>query len=288
MKKIALGMVVKDRWELSFAALESLSNSNQSNLFDMYIIDNGSEPSVSKRLRDLVTTSTSLPIKNLLVAPELELPLAWNLFLSVTTEYPFRVKYDNDLMLPSSMPKISPPKSTPQVGGVNPGAVPSKVRIGMHHTPKKQKPEKKPPFLEDMANFSANHAVDVLSLVCVVPGMNFQRTFEDIARRSNNFVLGGCMMITKKCIETIGYFDERLSRRIDIDYSRRAMASGLNIGYHDQHYLVHNGHASPAKNPAVHTDEKIEQSSGYVNSVWEDAIKRVCLAMSNNTIINLK
>jgi len=58
------------------------------------------------------------------------------------------------------------------------------------------------------------------------------------------YMFAACLMISKACFQQVGYFDERLWRRIDIDYCHRAHSAGIGLAYAHDYWVVHTGAGS--------------------------------------------
>ena len=100
------------------------------------------------------------------------------------------------------------------------------------------------------------------------------------------------MTITKQTFQRLGYFNEALPCCIDRDYSQRAMAEGINVGYASDYCVIHLGedeHTLPANER--HQNELYAQSvsleSTHFASNWEKVADKILRAMKKNTIVNI-
>lgn len=307
-------MVIKDRPELTIAALNSIYFSGQpSDSYDLFLIDNGSNPSSIDKLKQHMGSSP-LAVKNLICMPEVSIGEAWNLFLALSRHYEYRTKVDNDLVLAGTLvpqvpkerdkkPKTPPPNAEDY--GSNPGAIPSlppltgiggaakasarrKALVESQHTK----------FLQHLENFGRENSADLVSLITVSPKKAFIGELNAaVAQQWKGlpYLTGGCMMISKKCFDTLGYFHEKMPRRIDIEYSQRAIKNMLNIGYHPYYYAHHSGagqSTEPHQVVAMKQQKSLliednEPIQAYGNSVWEDAVGSIEDACLSNRILNL-
>jgi len=134
MRKHCIGIVVCNRFDLTQKTLQSLYHTDQlKDTYDLFIIDNGSNEQVSADLKEWVK-SAIVPVKNLIKIKNVGIGPAWNLFLSMTTEYPYRTKLDNDLIFantpvaddqPIERTRGLPHGMNPGDFGTNPGAIPT-------------------------------------------------------------------------------------------------------------------------------------------------------------------
>lgn len=313
-KKFALGIVIKDRWDLTLDCLNSLYYSDQSSSdYDLFLIDNGSTSENVAHLKEYVK-SNLLPVKNLISIPETSVPKAWNLFLLLSRDYDFRVKYDNDLVLKGTIIPSEPvprPKGAPSPGdaGTNPGSVLSGAPIrGLGQVQSKaraaaralQKGMKRhSAFLTHMREFAEENNVDISALVPVNPEQSFGSMYHEVIRarwEGSSFLFGACMMVTKKCFDALGYFDERLPRRVDMEYSQRALRHKFNIGYHPYYYVKHIGaRRSTERTDIIHAKYneciRIQKEEGnvekYAHSEWEIASKRIGSLTTDHRVLIL-
>lgn len=293
-KKHALGIVVKDRWQETQKTLDSLSMSEQPrDSYDLFLIDNGSSTINVDKLK-LYVKGSALPFKNVILLPELSISRAWNLFLLLAKDYQYRTKFDNDLVLRNTL-KVSPPKlvgtdtlqspsnpgapiSGPPIRGVGVARSISDRRKAAKNTHHR--------FLDHLEDFSKKNSVDLASLVPVSPEQTFASMYNAVITRQYrgmSYLFGACMMISQKCFEKIGYFHELLPRRIDIEYSQRALRNGLNIGYHPNYCVSHIGAANSTESHHLLQKKyaeatEIEQSypiETYATTEWLQIEKRL-------------
>lgn len=310
MKTYAVGIMVKNRWELTKQTLDSLFHSDQDkNTYDLFIIDNGSDAPNVRNLKDYAKYC-GLPIKNIISIPETTLSEAWNLFLALARNYEYRVKMDNDVILKETLPVITPKKPTgapnPLDYGTNPGSIPTGPpvmgagvpQIAMNRRRLTKKLQSHSRFLDHMTEFSKNNQVDVVSLLPVSPTQTFVSMFNAAIRKTWTglpFLCGGCVMISRPCFEKIGYFHEKLPVRLDIEYSQRAIRNGLNIGYHPYYFITHIGANSHTETNTQRKSKNqdaiaVEQSSPietYANSKWEKVVYDIENACIKDTILHL-
>ncbi len=257
MRPHAVGILVKDRWELTQKTLESIYYSDQPKpTYDVYLIDNGSNEQNSSKLKEYASTGL-VPIKNLLRIPRASIPVAWNLFLSITKNYSFRTKVDNDIILHNTVQKpvekLPPNASTPEKADALAGAPRSKgiIRgIGQFHkkTAFQNEIKSHTAFLQHMEEFGAKNKVGMVALVSVAPNGTFVDMFRTVTTRAYNkraYLQSACIQFSKPAFEALGYLDERLIRNCFREYSQRAMLMKVNIGYHPYYGLMHNGATDP-------------------------------------------
>lgn len=303
-KKHALGMVIQNRWEETAKSLYSIYYSDQhASSFDIYLIDNGSSEENVNKLKDFVKSSL-LPVKNLFCIPETSISKAWNLFLVMTKDYEYRTKYDNDLILQGTMIHT---KSTHRgvlpetLTGANPGAIPSGPPIkgiGQHHLRTKGIVNHSA-FLQHMEECSTAYNADLIALVPVTPNENFVTMFKECSQRMWKdlpYLFGACMLISKKCFDSIGYFDERLTRRIDVEYTHRALTQKFNIGYHPSYGTTHIG-AHNSTEGSVLQKQRYEESliisekmplSGFAESEWNKNLPKLAKLALNTKVLCFK
>ncbi len=315
LKRHAVGMVIRNRWDLTFQSLQSLLKSHQPrHEYDLFVIDNGSSPENVNRLKDYIR-EVSLPIKNAVFMTEATISQAWNLFLSLARNYDYRTKMDNDIVLHGTISvanpappsnRSSPADADPKAGAPQGG--PPIIGVGQAHaarrrrqeTAKARAKERDTSFLTHMQEFASENNVDLVSLVPISPEQNFKQvwsTFVKLSWKDLPYVFGACMMISKKYFDAIGYFDERLHRRIDIDYSQRGIRSKMNIGYHDWYYVYHVGAQQNTETSKAIADQKIHHAirveseqgprTGFVPSRWQNVIEPIEKKAVKNKIINL-
>lgn len=301
MKNNIVGIVAKNRWDFTRQTLDGLFKSDQPvSSYEILIIDNGSSPDQLSKLKSYLQSSP-LPLKNLICLSGVSISKAWNLFLALSRNYQYRTKLDNDLVISGT---TSPPVakgvavSNPGNSGINPGAIPSSPRVGvgsvteaMARRAKFKEFKKHSAFLDHLIEFSDQSKVDLVSLVPVPPGQSFSvllNAFSAQKWSGTSFIIGGCLLITKKCFDTIGYFHEDMSRRIDIEYSQRALKNGFNIGYHPYYGIWHIGsdhrtesdkefHINQQESVAASTRSPIEchGETVWLSSVYE--LEQACL-----------
>jgi len=108
-------------------------------------------------------------------------------------------------------------------------------------------------------------------------------------------LLGGCMQISKKAYDTLGYFDERLSRQIDVEYTQRAIRKGINIGYHPSYWVVHMGANSPTESKEVYESKMSESirklqilpTLDKMPTIWEPVLRQIYLSAKKSKIVNI-
>ena len=311
--KTAIGILIRNRWDLTSNTLMSLYYSSQSkNTYDVFIIDNKSDDSNVKQLKKFVS-SELLPIKNVyLLSEEMSIPQCWNLFMGLTYDYSERIKIDNDIVLlktivPSSSsdkkniidgpagvdPLSGAPRSGSIIGGIT---LNSTSATGGIHYKKSDGVPGNSNFIQHMKLFSKENGVEIVSLLPVPPDGLFVNMFNEmIGRKINgrNFLLGGCIQISKKAYDKLGYFDERLSRQIDIEYTQRAIRKGINIGYHPSYWVVHMG----AGHPTEPNDQyQIKMASSLrsmetpiekTTTIWEPVWRQIYLSSKKSKIVNI-
>ncbi len=309
MRKFAVGIVVQNRWDLTQKTLQSLYHTDQlKDSYDLYLIDNGSDPIVSADL-SAWTQSAIVPVKNLIKTKPLPIAAAWNLFLSLTKEYPFRTKLDNDLIFANTPVAAQPfersvrglPHSaSPGDAGTNPGApqVASFV-VGAGVRIQKRTRKGHTCFLQHVEDAIADSGLGV----CAIPAIPISRTLTDampvlgaMRWRNKPVLVGGCMTITKKSFERLGYFDENLPCHIDWEYSQRAMGAGINVGYTPEYCVIHLGETNPTCLPSVIQEQdlaakmlgsQIPFKRERVPTKWEQAAPKILHAASKSSIVNL-
>lgn len=324
MKKHAVGIVCRNRANLTNQTLMGLLYSDQpKGDYDLFLIDNGSDDQTREELKSFVAGGL-LPVKNLYsFATETSIPHAWNLFLALTQKYEYRTKLDNDMVMlrtvtPSSKPKrhggvpeehpdsVDPlggaPRSGAIIGGVN--SLTSRIQrpagsIYATNDDTSRFNQAHSKFLDHMEYFGTENAIDLMAFVPVPP----QQIFQEASNAAHNnqvngrsFLAGGCIMINKRAFDSLGYFDENIPRRIDVEYSQRAIKNGLNLGYHPHYWAVHIGVGMDTEDTAA-KQIKTEQANAMLNhdlpagrrpSKWENTVYKVISASKNNKIVNLK
>lgn len=241
--RYAIGILVKDRWDLTVQCLKSIYfNEQTSDSYDIYIIDNNSNDETKNNLKKYCQ-STSLPIKNIIFIPEINIPSAWNLFLGITSEYRYRVKLDNDIVIHKNTPMQLSYKDRhmlDQLGkGVTAGG--GNVRVGATRIRPRRRNSSQA-FMTEMQKFSQTNNADIVALPCIGPTEVFNVTYNKLISAQLDglpYLQSGCMLITKRCFKEIGYFDERLDRESGIEYTQRAIKNKLNIGYCETVHCLH-------------------------------------------------
>lgn len=312
LKEFCVGIVVRNRIELTESTLMSMYYSDQpKSSYDVIIINNGSDEKTSKSLNNYVK-SGFLPVKNLIHIPEISVSKAWNLFLSMSKDYNYRIKYDNDLILQNTInptnrefSKVGRTETSSPADADPLAGAPRSVGIikGHIHRPKKQKDaaiKVHSCFLDHMKEFATQNNVSLTSLVPISPNETFTRMYHAVltARRNKMpYLFGACMMVDKKSFDLLGYFDERLPRRIDIEYSQRAIRNKLNIGYHPFYGVVHigTGNSTESKaeiqekyNQANEIERTVAPIDQFCSSKWSDKSDKIIEKASKYKILNLK
>ncbi len=312
MRKNAVGIVVRDRWQLTQKTLQSLYHSDQlKDSYDLFIIDNGSSEEVSLDLKAWVQ-SAIIPVKNLIKINSVGIGPAWNLFLSITADYPYRTKLDNDLIF-ANTPVADKPFERSERGlsyrtgdgpgdsGVNPGATPTASTIvgAGHKIRKTSNNDYHTCFLQHLEDAMKDNSLGICALPPVSVGQTLSNTIPNLGNtqwRGHPVLYGGCMMISKKTFETLGYFDDRLPRHVDWEYTQRAMAYGINVGYTPNYCVIHLGENTPTMSmPVFEQSEiaakvmgsKLDLKREFVHTKWEKVGAKISKALSKNMIINL-
>ncbi len=305
----AVGIVCKDRFDLTQKTLQSLYHTDQlKDSYDLYIIDNGSDPVISNDLKEW-TKSSIIPVKNLITTKPLPIAAAWNLFLALTTEYPFRTKLDNDVIFANTPVAAKPFERSerglphnagPGDAGTNPGApkvasfvvgAGAKIQTKSHkgHTC----------FLQHIEDAISDSKLGI----CAIPAIPVGRTLVDampvlgaMRWRDNPVLVGACMSISKKTFERLGYFDEKLPCHIDWEYAQRAMGAGINVGYTPEYCVIHLGETNPTCSPSLIQEQdlaakmigsQIPFKRDFVHSKWEQVLPKIQKAIAKSTIVNL-
>ena len=309
MRKHALGIVVKDRWELTQKTLQSLYHSDQlKDSYDLYLIDNGSSPIVAQNMSDWCRSSI-VPVKNIIRTKPLGIGPAWNLFLMITRDYLYRTKLDNDLIFANTPVAAQPFEraeikaarpASPADAGTNPGAIPvASFTMGAGHRVEKRSMLGHTCFLQHAEDAMAESNLGICALPPVPMGKTLQDAMPEIAAyhwRNHPVLLGGCMTITKPTFDRLGYFDERLPRHIDWEYAQRAMGMGINVGYTPHYCVIHIGELTPTMHPSEMQQaelasqmlgSQIEFKRDFVHSKWEKVNKRIITASQKTVTVNL-
>jgi glycosyltransferase involved in cell wall biosynthesis len=268
MRHHAVGILVKDRWELTQQTLESIYYSAQPKLtYDVYVIDNGSNAETKAKLKGYVKSGL-VPIKNLIHIPQASISVAWNLFFMVTADYPYRTKMDNDLVLHNTLQKppekLPPNANTPAKADPLAGAPRSigVIRgIGQHRKKKTFTDadiKHHTAFLQHLEEFGTENKVGMVALVSVHPSSNFIDTFQILVRKVHKkraYLQSACIQFSKEAFDALGYLDERFLRSCFREYSQRAMRAKVNIGYHPYYGVIHAGASEPSLFPAFPPDK---------------------------------
>lgn len=301
-KKFAVGIVVKDRWHLTDKTLQSLYYADQpKDSYDLFIIDNGSSDENRQKLRAKLKTGI-VRVKNLIFLPEQDIGSAWNLFMSITKDYDYRLKMDNDVVLLNTLPSnvkrqwLSQNLGSKILNEIPQSSGPIKG-LGQHSSRKKAPSDSR--FLDRLREFSEENNVDITGLVPVNPGLPFSSMWKECVYktwRGKPYLFGACMLISKKCFDKIGYFNEKLPRMIDIEYTQRAIDNMINIGYHDWYHIIHigAGNTTEPKNiqkkkySDAHEMISNKPISGKCVSKWDKSSKSIVRRLSKHKILNME
>lgn len=308
MRRFAVGIVCKNRWDLTLKTLQSIYHTDQSkDSFDLYLIDNGSNDKVGEELKEWIK-SAIVPVKNLIRTKELPLAAAWNLFLAVTSHYQYRTKLDNDLIFANTPVALEPFKKArgvpraPSPGdfGTNPGAVQvASFTMGAGNNVSNTHAPIHTRFLQHLEDAMHNSKLGISSLPPVSVGGTLPASMPGIAKtqwRGKPLLMGACMMIEKNTFDRLGYFDERLPMHIDWEYSQRAMGAGINVGYVPDYCVIHIGEKEPTLDAAVVQQQEldakqigsqIEFKRDFVHSKWEAVSTKILKAANKSTVVNL-
>lgn len=310
MRKNAVGIVVSNRWNLTQKTLQSLYHTDQlKDTYDLFIIDNGSNEQVSADLKEWVK-SAIVPVKNLIKIKNVGIGPAWNLFLSMTTEYPYRTKLDNDLIFANTPVADDEPIErtrglshgmSPGDFGTNPGAIPTaSFVVGAGKKVKaRNRDQNHTCFLEHVENTIGQSKLGICALPPVSIGQTLAAALPRLGEkqwRGMPVLMGGCMTIVKSAFDALGYFDERLPCHIDWEYSQRAMAQGINVGYTPHYCVIHVGENTPTLSmderqqcelKAKEMESELELKRGFVNTKWKSVSSKIAKAAAKSMIINL-
>lgn len=311
--KYCVGLVVKDRWNLTSKMLDSLFHTEQEKSFDFYIISNGSSPSTNQNLKTWISGGF-VPVKNLICTPEFSIPQIWNLFLMLAknSPCPYRVMLQNDLVFhgtPVNLTDAKPqaPKARlepPPMLGVNPGAIPNlgaTISRGVSHS-RRSAVTMSTCFLDLLAEYTEEHDLSLCSLPFLsanqLPNWFLKKSAQQ-SYKNMPFIKMGVTLITDKAFNRLGYFDERLPRMIDVDYSQRALRQKMNIGYHNSYWTYDIGSDNPTEGSSVAEHKRqIAMSildtlgpveNDYASTIWEDPKKEraILKAVKKNKIVNV-
>jgi len=311
-KRHALGLLVKDRWTCTEKVLHSLRFSElKSKEYDLFIIDNGSTLGTRASLKSWLATH-SLPLKNMFFISESSIGTAWNLFLIMTRDYAYRTTMDNDLVLfqtpvLSDAPVVSSPRPIDENGpgdyGTNPGApVGGKPVMGAMAKPKPKKASipADSRFLTGMEKFGREVNAE---LVCMIPVAGTDRFLNSYIAVHNNqflglpYLVGGCIQISKKCFESVGYFDENLLSCVHLDYSQRTLKCNMNIAYFERYGILHFGANQPTcdqrlkrNNDALSMKylQERELENQLLGTSWSDVEDKIRAAAEKSTVVRLE
>jgi hypothetical protein len=307
-KASAVGLLIKDRIDLTLLTLDSLFYTEQDKQsYDLYLISNGSSDETNNKLKEWIK-SGRIPVKNMVCTRSFSIAEAWNLFLALTKNYDYRIKLENDMVFfntPVST-KIEEKQKinskgglseSPIFTGVNPGAVRNaSIVTGAKSGIPAKKPAPHSQFIEHLISFSKKYNVGLSSFLPVQPGQPMstaQKYFGNLKYKDHPYVVGGCSLITKECFDRIGYLDERLPRRVDIEYSQRAIRQNINVGYHDLYYVFHTGASQPTDSDrqekiqmAMHIADTQEPVS-CGSTKWTEVIKKINKQCFQYTIVNV-
>ncbi|MHA2279514.1 MAG: glycosyltransferase family 2 protein [Promethearchaeota archaeon] len=306
--KFAVGIVVKNRWDLTHKTLQSLYHTDQlKDSYDLYIINNASDSSTTADLKEW-SKSAIVPVKNLITINDVGIGPAWNLFLVLTAEYPYRTKLDNDLVF-ANTPVAEKPferetrtsrPANPGDAGVNPGATPiASIQMGAGKRVQKKMDQNHTCFLQHMEDTIRDNKLGICALPPVSIGQTLADTMPNLGNkrwREMPVLVGGCMTITKSTFETLGYFDDALPCNIDLEYSQRAMAQGINVGYTPDYCIIHLGESDPTMSAPLKQQSElaakmlgsqIPVKRNFVHTKWEPVAPKILKAAAQNMIINL-
>jgi len=309
MRKHAVGIVVQNRWDLTQKTLESLYHTDQlKDSYDLFIIDNGSDDIVSANLKEW-SQSAIVPVKNLVKTNRVGIAPAWNLFLAMTANYPFRTKLDNDLIFANTPVSSNEPLertkpfrgATPGDAGTNPGAIPTASFVvgAGKRVQARNRDENHTCFLEHVENAISQSGLGICALPPVSVGQTLASAMPALGRvqwRGMPVLMGGCMTITQKAFETLGFLEDRLPCHVDWEYSQRAMAHGINVGYTPRYCVIHMGESAPTLAPDAKQknemqskmmENQLDLKRGFVHTKWEAVAGKIAQAASQNMIINL-
>lgn len=303
MRSHCVGVVIRDRIDLTRHTFNSLFYSTQpKDSYDLILIDNGSSKENSGEIKKLVKL---LPVKNLVVMAETSVSKAWNLFLALSQDYEYRLKLDNDIVLHNT---VKPPTST-AVQASSPGetdalaGAPRSVSVikgAGRRTVKRPVNANSSDFLNMMTDFSVEHKTQITSLVPIPPTQVFGVMYKALSESRRNkmpYLIGSCMMISKTAFDKLGYFDERLPRRIDIEYTQRALRNGFNIGYHPYYGTVHLGSDKNTETKEEFQKKQLEANrvellepkiEAYSSSQWESVVGLIKEKCNENKVVHLR
>lgn len=315
MQKLhAVGIVISDRWELTNKTLQSLYHTDQlASTYDLFLIDNGSDNKTSSLIMEWLERGL-VPVKNLVrISKRLSIGPAWNLFLELSKNYAYRTKLDNDIifantpitpisMLDSAELRQRASHNSPGPGdfGTNPGAIPNaSIQMGAGKKVKAPTPVRNTRFLDLMQDSLEKLKIGISGLVPVPMGRtmdDFMRTLAYKKWRNEPYLIGSCMLIPKECFDKIGYFQDRLSRFIDREYSQRAMAVGINAGYVQDYCTIDIGGSSHTLSDEKRQSSEWESnnlmdnigfSKDFCTSKWSSVGDKIRKSALNNQVVTL-
>jgi len=309
-KKHALGIVVTSpdlrRWSLTQKTLQSLYHTDESKTnYDLYLINNGCDAVVTAEMKEWAQKGL-VPIKNVISTKRIGIGPAWNLFMDIARDYPFRTKIDNDLIFANTPVAVKPYEkgkkvrgASPADAGSNPGAIPvASFMMGAGKNVVRDNMRQHTRFLHHLESRIQESDLGICALAAVPVGLtlaNAMPGISELAWRDQPCLMGACMTVSKQCFDQIGYFDETLPCFIDKEYSQRAMGSGINVGYVENYCVVHIGANDATNSPeqvqknewtANKIGESIPFQRGFVHSKWEKVHSKLISACSNK-IVNL-
>lgn len=314
MKTTALGVLAQDKWDFTQQTLNSIMESEQSPAtYDLFLIDNGSSQSNKLLMKQWVEEHGC---KNMFsIQSKTSIPIAWNLFLAATANYEYRTLVDNDIVLKgtlwakgvteNSQAAHVQPTIIDSVGvdaGTNPGCPQNASIVKSVGKFRRQKKTvtgsvKTSDFLNKAQAFMSKYDTDILAFAAVLPNGSFDvmmETFVNDRHRGLPFLTGGCWTISKPAFDELGYFDERLSRMIPMDYSQRCVRSGMQIGYHDSYWVMHQ--YSPVNSAISKKEQRLSlnildsdpPNKLHVDTRWTQIIDSINSCARDTQVINLQ
>jgi len=314
-KKYCICIVVQNRWNFTKACFDSLGFCDQSpDTYDVLVVDNGSDSETTTRLRQWAESS-QLPLKNIFCIRKVTMPVAFNLAFLMAKDYDYRIKLDNDIVLHDTPMEIvkkaskagEKPKPTlsPLDGCTDPNmliGVTASTVMGAHSKPMKRHGRGGPSssaFLDLLETFSVENSIGITALIPAEPtkppGAKYKECLS-LKEGGASYLIGGCMMIDKPSFDKLGYFNETIPRKIDVEYSQRALANGINIGYHPKYWSQHIGNNLDSDTPeekqksVVIANNVLNQSRnlGYMSTRWQKAEDKILRAAADNLIVQLR
>lgn len=250
----AAGLMISHRSLFIHKTLESLQESDlASQGCDLFLILHGTPGLLKTEILD--HWIDALPVKNVLVLPPMKLSVVWNIFLALTKYYNFRTLIDDDLVWPHS--GVSEQKSTkthlhdsivyPFHQQTSFQSIPSSVVMGASEVVPARAMVTHARFLETATNVLKSKGWELCSLLPVPVWSTFQEQRRILREHHGVRVIpGGCVTFTRAAFDQLGFFDERLPRKLWFDYSLRAARQGLKWGVQDQSFVYHLGEGQPA------------------------------------------